>query len=76
MTGIYATQDGARSLEFRANGTVYVTVFGGTFEGHYQLDGNRVIVKGPGGAQVYTQHDDRLDAGFGVQFERVDEAHR
>jgi hypothetical protein len=68
MSGTYATEGGRGSLEFRRNGTVYMTTFGGTFACKYEVDGDRVIVKGPNGSQVLTKDGDRLDCGLGMTF--------
>jgi hypothetical protein len=68
MSGVYASDSGAGALDFQSDGTVYVTLYGGTFAGKYEVDGERVIVKGPSGAQVYVKTGDSLDGGFGMTF--------
>jgi hypothetical protein len=67
MSGIYQAPDGLVTLEFEDDGEVYVTAYGGgTFQGEYELDGARVIVKGPLGSQVFTQEGDQLSDGAGL----------
>lgn len=68
LTGRYANAGGVGSLDFRSNGTVYVTLYGGTFAGTYEVEGERVIVRGPGGAQVFVKTGDRLDGDYGMTF--------
>lgn len=71
MEGVYANRAGSGLLEFRRDGTVYVTVYGGTYVGEYRVQGERVIVQGPNGAQVYTRAGNRLEGGFGTVFDRL-----
>lgn len=66
LTGVWASSAGPGSLEFRRDGTVDVTVYGGTFAGTYEVVGKRVIVVGPNGSQVYTRCGDLLDGGHGA----------
>jgi len=69
MAGVWSSPDGQGSLEFRAKGRVYVTFGGSTYAGEYELDGNRVIIEGPGGSHVCTLLDDEIE-GFGMTFEK------
>jgi hypothetical protein len=63
MDGTYREEGGHGSMEFKRNGTVYVTSFGGTFSREYELDGEHVLIKGVQGSQVLTKDGDRLLAG-------------
>ncbi len=70
LSGEYDEVGGPGKLEFRG-GKVYVGApLGMTYVAGYEVDGDRVIVKGGGGAQVYTRHGDTLDAGMGMKFVR------
>ncbi len=67
LSGTYTSDDGLGSLEFRQRGRVYVTFAGSTFAGEYELDGDRVIIAGPGGSHVCTRRDGSIE-GFGTTF--------
>ena len=71
LAGVYASSSGRGSLEFRRDGSVRVTVHDGTFAGTYRVDGKRVTVDGPNGAQVFTRCGDLLEGGYGTTFVRV-----
>lgn len=68
MSGTFEAPEGFASLEFSKGGKVYVTTFGGTFLGEYEIDGKRVIVKGPLGAQVFTREEAGLSDGAGTLY--------
>jgi hypothetical protein len=73
LTGVYRESNGFGSLEFRADGTVYVTmgVSDSTFVARYELDGQKVIVSGPAGSQVYTiASDGTIEGGMGMRFQK------
>ncbi len=68
LSGEYDEVGGPGKLEFRG-GKVYVGApLGMTYVAGYEVDGDRVIVKGGGGPQVYTRRGDTLDAGMGMKF--------
>ena len=68
LTGEYDQVDGAGRLEFRGSRVYVTTVLGMTFATTYEVDGDRVIIKGGGGAQVYTRRGETLDGGVGLKF--------
>ena len=70
LSGTWASADGQGRLEFRDNGTVYVSSYGGTFACQYEMDGDHVVVTGPHGSQVFTRRGDQLEAGLGAVFVR------
>ena len=70
MSGTYVEESGLGTLEFQEDGTVYVSVLGVTMAGEYEVDGRRVIVEGPSGAQVLTREGDRLDGGLGMTYRK------
>lgn len=68
LSGRYDEESGVGSLEFREDGTVYVSFLGVTVAGEYELDGARVIVRGPNGSQVLTRNGARLEGGLGMTY--------
>jgi hypothetical protein len=68
LSGEYDREDGSGRLEFRGSRVYVTTVLGMTFVTTYEVDGDRVIIKGGGGAQVYTRRGDTLDAGMGMKY--------
>lgn len=63
MAGVYQEVDGVNVIEFRTNGVCYLTAFGSTNKGEYEIDGERVMLKFASGTIVLTKHGDRLDGG-------------
>ncbi len=72
MSGRYSGVDGTSVLEFRGSRVYVTTSLGTTFVTGYEVDGNRVIIKGAGGAQVYTREGVTLDGGVGIRFVKQD----
>ena len=70
LSGTWATADGQGRLEFRDDGTVYLSSYGGTFACRYELDGDHVIVIGPHGSTVLMRQGEQLEAGLGTVFVR------
>jgi hypothetical protein len=68
LSGTYADESGLGRLEFKDDGTAYMTTFGGTIACTYEVDGEHVILTGPNGSQVLTLTGDRLDGGLGFSF--------
>jgi hypothetical protein len=69
LSGTYADAGSpTSSLEFKSGGRVYVTTFGGTFVGSYEVDGDHVIVKGPHGSQVFQRSGAELSDGAGATY--------
>jgi hypothetical protein len=68
ISGEYDQVEGGGRLEFRGSRVYVTTVLGMTFSTSYEVDGDRVIIKGGGGAQVYTRRGDTLDGGMGLKF--------
>jgi hypothetical protein len=68
LSGTYSEVGGAGRLEFRGAKVYVTTVLGTTFVTPYEVDGNRIIIKGAGGSQVYTLDGDTLDGGMGMKF--------
>jgi hypothetical protein len=74
ISGTYRQADGTGSMEFRGSKVYITTVLGTTFVSNYEVDGNRVIIKGAGGSQVFTRNGDTLDGGLGIRFVRQGES--
>jgi hypothetical protein len=70
MHGTYKDDAGIGSLEFQDDGTVYVTMLDMTVVGEYEIDGDRIIIRGPRGAQVLTRNGESLTSGPGMTFLR------
>ncbi len=70
LAGTYEESSGWGRLEFRGD-TVYVTmgVADTTFAAEYELDGDKIIIKGPGASQVYTiARDGSIEGGLGMRY--------
>ena len=68
LSGTFDQVDGAGRLEFHGSKVYVTSILGTTFVTNYEVDGNHIIIKGAGGAQVYTHTGDTLDAGAGIRF--------
>jgi hypothetical protein len=68
LSGEFDEVGGTGKLEFRGNRVYISAPLGMTYAAPYEVDGDRVIVKGGGGTQVYTRRGDTLDAGMGTKF--------
>lgn len=68
MSGRYQQVDGAGSLEFKGRRVYVTTVLNTVLVADYELDGDRVIIRGSGGSQVYMCNGDTIDAGMGIQY--------
>lgn len=68
LSGLYTEQGGPGTLEFKKDRVYVTTLLGMTFAAPYEVDGDRVVIKGAGGSQVYTLSGDTLDAGAGRKF--------
>jgi len=70
VAGTYAAPDGNGSLELRDNGKAYLTLFGNTVASEYEVDGDKVILKGPLGSQVLTRKGKDLVGLMDMTFTR------
>jgi hypothetical protein len=68
LSGTYSGSDGLGSMEFRGNKVYITTVLGTTYVSTYEVDGDHIVIKGVGGAQVFTQAGATLDGGVGLRF--------
>lgn len=74
LTGTFSQVQGSGRMEFSKDRVYVTTLLGMTCVGAYEVDGNRVIIKGIGGQQVFTLDGDTLDGGAGLKFVRGGEA--
>jgi hypothetical protein len=72
LSGEYAEVNGPGKLEFKGGKVYITTMLGMTFVTSYEVEGDRVIIKGAdgrgGGSQVFTRSGDTIDAGMGVKY--------
>jgi hypothetical protein len=66
VSGVYADDTGALSIEFKSGGKATVTVLGSPMDGDYTVDGKTVTVKVSGDTKVLTINDDGSLAGPGT----------
>jgi len=70
MEGAFDDAAGLGSIEFRADGSVYITLLDATVQGTYEINGDRIIIHGPRGTQELLREGDALIAGPGITFHR------
>jgi len=63
MSGTYEEVGGKDTIEFRSGSTVYMSFFGTTVAGEYEVDGDRVVLTFPDGSLVLTIKGDTLEGG-------------
>ena len=66
VSGVYADDTGALTVEFKSGGKATVTVLGSPQDGDYTVDGKTVTVKVNGDAKVLTINDDGSLSGSGT----------
>lgn len=71
LSGRYDEAGGMGTLEFKGRRVYVTTVLGTTFAAEYELDGRRIILKGPGGSQVLTREGDTLQGGMNLLYVKV-----
>ncbi|MBX3352788.1 MAG: hypothetical protein KF684_07620 [Phycisphaeraceae bacterium] len=72
LSGEYREVSGLGALEFKGRRVYVTTVVGTVFAAEYEVDGKRVILKGPGGSQVLTREGDAIQGGLNMKYVRVD----
>jgi hypothetical protein len=70
LSGRFGEVGGPGKMEFSRDRVYVTSLLGMTFAAEYEVDGDRVIIKGSGGSRVYTLHGDTLDGGVGLTFVR------
>jgi hypothetical protein len=68
LSGRYDEIDGTGSLEFKGRRVYMTTMLNTVLVADYEIDGQRVIIRGSGGSQVYTRDGDTIDAGMGIRY--------
>lgn len=64
--GEYRDELGVSHYAFASDGRVRISAMGASFDGEYELDGDRVVVRGPNGTLVFHRQDDRLEGPMGL----------
>jgi hypothetical protein len=75
MSGTYAENDSALKVKFESSGKAYVTGLGSmeTKEATYKVDGDKIIVDGPGGhLQLTRNKDGTLHVQYGGTLTKTD----
>jgi len=71
LSGTFEDAESRSSIEFKPDGQCYLTILGGTVQGDYEIDGDKVIVRTNGQNMVLTRHGDQLEGGpLGMKFTR------
>lgn len=66
MQGSFEDELGVMRYEFRTDGSIVMTVMGASFEGEYEIDGNRITVVGPNGRLNLRRDGDALIGPMGL----------
>jgi hypothetical protein len=70
LSGEYTDENGIMSYEFQTDGKVFMKMMGMQFAGEYEIDENKVIVKGPNGNLVFEREGDILKGPMGLQLKK------
>ena len=70
LSGEYTDENGLMSYEFQSDGKVFMKMMGMQFAGEYEIDENKVIVKGPNGNLVFEREGDILKGPMGMQLKK------
>lgn len=73
FSGKYTDAAGISEYEFRNDGKVYISVFGATASGTYEVDRDRILITSPQGTVVFARDKDRLIGPMGLELERLEE---
>lgn len=73
VSGLYTDLSGITQYEFRSDGQVYISVFGATVSGTYEVASDRVLVTTPQGTVVLLRKDGRLEGPMGLELARVED---
>jgi hypothetical protein len=72
VSGLYTDMTGVTQYEFRDDGKVYISVFGATVSGRYEVESDRVLITTPQGTVVLLRKDGRLEGPMGLELARVE----
>lgn len=73
--GDYSDERGVSRYAFGPHGRVEITAMGISFEGEYELERDRVVVRGPNGTLVFHRREDRLEGPMGLVLYRAEALH-
>jgi len=68
ISGRFTGTDGTSALEFKGSRVYVTSSLGTTFQTTFDVDGDKVIIHGAGGGQVYRRSGNTLDGGVGITF--------
>lgn len=70
VSGVYADDSNAFSIDFKSGGKATVTIGGSALDADYTVDGKTVTVKSNGDTKVFTINDDGSLAGPGTTLKK------
>jgi len=73
LSGEYADERGIMRYDFKSDGKVYISALGIEAAGEYEVDDNKVIVRGPNGNMVFTMGEDVLQGPRGMVLRKVEQ---
>ena len=72
LSGKYSDENGLMSYEFQSDGKVFMKMMGMQFAGEYEIDEDKVIVKGPNGNLVFDREGDILKGPMGLELKKTE----
>lgn len=72
FSGEYLDEMGISQYEFTRDGRVYMSVMGIESTGEYEVDGERVVLRGPNGTMVLSRDGEDLVGPMGLRLTRQD----
>src|SRR5690606_16438163 len=73
VSGLYTDLTGVTQYEFSSDGKVYISVFGATVSGTYEVASDRVLVTTPQGTVVLLRKHGRLEGPMGLELARAED---
>jgi len=74
LSGQYSDNSGIMQYDFKTNGKVYVTTLGIQSAGEYEIDDDKVIIRGNNGNIVFQiKEDDTLIGPMGLVLSRAED---
>jgi len=70
FSGVYRDEMGVSQYEFTGDGRVYMSVMGIESAGEYEVDGERIVLRGPNGTMVLSRDGEELVGPMGLRLIR------
>lgn len=70
FSGEFVDETGLTRYEFTGDGRVYMSVMGVETAGEYEVDGDRIVLRGPHGSMVFSRDGDDLAGPMGLRLVR------